>query len=231
MKHIRQIIFDADDTLWENNIYYLKAANAFFDLLESENIHRNSAEAEFDKLELQVVNEFGYGSTNFVLILEELFKRFNLKGQENRQKLKAIIAEFNTHKINKPCLFENVTEIIKRMRREYDLYILTKGDFEEQESKIIKSGLSPFINQYFILAEKDDLAYAQLLKKHNWHSDETCMIGNSPKSDINPALRNNMFAVHIPYRDTWKIDIEPIVNADGKYRQINCFKELEQIFL
>ena len=64
-----------------------------------------------------------------------------------------------------------------------------------------------------------------------WQPEETCMIGNSPKSDINPALRNNMYAIHIPYRDTWKIDIEPIVNSNGKFKQVSCFKELADIFL
>ena len=56
MKHIRQIIFDADDTLWENNVYYLKAANDFFDFLVEEGIDRLHAENAFDKLELNFVN-------------------------------------------------------------------------------------------------------------------------------------------------------------------------------
>jgi hypothetical protein len=40
-----------------------------------------------------------------------------------------------------------------------------------------------------------------------------------------------MYAVHIPYRDTWKIDIEPISDINGKFKQINSFRELTEIFL
>ncbi|MEJ2543922.1 MAG: HAD-IA family hydrolase [Calditrichaceae bacterium] len=200
MRKIKQIIFDADDTLWENNIYYLKATNDFFDLAEKEGISRSQAEKAFDELELKVVNELGYGSSNF-------------------------------HKLNKPKLIEYVTELMEQLSHKYKLYILTKGDPHEQESKIIKSGLSKMVVKYFILDEKDDKAYAQLLSAQNWQPNETCMIGNSPKSDINPALRNNMYAIHIPYKNTWKVDIEPIINKNGKYIKINNFEELKNIFL
>ena len=231
MKHIRQIIFDADDTLWENNVYYLKAANDFFDFLVEEGIDRLHAENAFDKLELKVVKELGYGSVNFIFILEELYRKFQISGDQKKEKLDSIIEEFNTHKLNKPNMFEDVSEIIDQLSHKFKLYILTKGDHQEQESKILKSGLSQFLSKYFILNEKDDIAYINLLTSNNWHAEETCMIGNSPKSDINPALRNNMYAIHIPYRDTWKVDIEPIINTNGKFKKINRFKELKEIFL
>lgn len=231
MKYIKQIIFDADDTLWENNIFYLKAAYDFFDLLENEGIKRSYAEDAFDKLENQVVEDLGYGSINFVFILKELYRKFEISGIHNKEKLNHIIVEFNSHKLGKPNLFENVPEIMEKLTYKYKLYILTKGDYQEQESKILKSDLSKFLDDYFILNEKNDLAYAKLLIANNWNAEETCMIGNSPKSDINPALRNDMYAVHIPYRDTWKVDIEPIIKTNGKYKKIGSFKELTDIFL
>ena len=230
MKHIKQIIFDADDTLWENNIYYLKAANDFFDLLFQEGIGRHQAENEFDELELEVVEKLGYGSINFIFILEELYRKFKISGNHNKEKLISIITEFNSHKLNKPNLLKNVTETIEQLSDNYNLFILTKGDQKEQESKILKSGLLQFLVEYFIWDEKDDHTYANLLSANNWNPDETCMVGNSPKSDINPALRNNMYAIHIPYKDTWKVDIEPIKHTNGKYKKINSFKELKEIF-
>ncbi len=231
MKHIKQIIFDADDTLWESNIFYLKAAYDFFDLLENEGIKRSYAEDAFNKLENQVVEDLGYGSINFIFILKELYRKFQITGKHNKGKLNRIIEEFNSHKLGKPNLFENVPEITEKLSHEYRLYILTKGNYQEQESKILKSDLLKFLQNYFILDEKNDPAYANLLKVNNWNAEETCMVGNSPKSDINPALRNNMYAVHIPYRNTWKVDIEPIIKTNGKYKKINSFIELTDLFL
>jgi len=71
-KQIKQIIFDADDTLWENNIYYVQATTDFFDLIEAGGFLRSDIQKAFDDLELEVVKERGYGSHNFVYILEEL---------------------------------------------------------------------------------------------------------------------------------------------------------------
>lgn len=231
MRQIKQIIFDADDTLWENNIYYLKAANDFFKLTEEQGISRILAEKAFDELELNVVEELGYGSVNFIFILKELFKKFEVTGKENEKRLNSIIEEFNSHKLNKPNLFKDVAQTMEQLSNKYELFILTKGDKNEQESKIQKSGLIQYIINYFILSEKDGLAYTNLLKQNNWKPEETCMVGNSPKSDINPALFNNMYAIHIPYKNTWKVDIEPIINENGKYKKINNFKELGNIFV
>lgn len=231
MRQIKQIIFDADDTLWENNIYYLRAANDFFNLVEKQGINRLEAEKAFDELELKVVEKMGYGSINFIFILEELYRKLKISGKHNKEKLTSIIAEFNSHKHNKPSLFSDVTETLEQLSYDYNLYILTKGDQEEQELKIIKSGLSCYFKKYFILNEKNDSAYVNLIKANNWIPHETCMVGNSPKSDINPALRNNMYVIHIPYKNTWKVDIEPIINKNGKYKKINNFKELKDIFL
>jgi len=231
MTHIKQILFDADDTLWKNNIYYLKAANDFFVLLESAGYDKYEIDCAFNNLEKDVVAEYGYGSINFVYILETLFKKYPVSKDSARERLNSIIEEFNLHKKNKPLLFEHVPETMAKLKQRFDLFILTKGDFEEQKQKITNSGLTDYIKEYYILPEKDDQAYRDLISRNKWEANETCMVGNSPKSDINPALRNNMYAVYIPYNDTWKLDIEPIVNSNGKFKQLASFPELKKLFL
>jgi len=72
--------------------------------------------------------------------------------------------------------------------------------------------------------------YREILAKHKWQAEETCMVGNSPKSDINPALRVGMYAVYIPYRDTWKLDDEPIKAVDNRFFKLNRFTELKELF-
>jgi putative hydrolase of the HAD superfamily len=57
------------------------------------------------------------------------------------------------------------------------------------------------------------------------------MVGNSPKSDINPALRTGMYAVYIPYDDTWKLDNEPIKEVDGRFLQLERFADLKDVFI
>jgi putative hydrolase of the HAD superfamily len=231
-KQIKQIIFDADDTLWENNIFYIQASNDFIDLIQQAGFSREAVESDFDTLELKVVKEMGYGSGNFVYILEELFKKYNLitNNKLDNARFQTIIQRFTKHPVSKPCLFDQVVETLQYLKQNYELYILTKGEYIEQKGKIERAGIINIVNDYFIPHEKNDKTYRELLSKFNWKPEETCMVGNSPKSDINPALRNGMYAIFIPYQNTWKLDNEPINSIDGKLIVLDRFSELKAVF-
>ncbi len=228
---IKQIIFDADDTLWENNIYYVQASSDFFDLIEESGFDRRKIQQDFDDLELRVVRERGYGSHNFVYILEELFRRYQKlsKSTLDRRRLREIVDRFKHHPSSPPRLFEGVVDTLQYLKPKYGLYVLTKGDFEEQRGKILLAGIDRYVNDFFIMPEKDDRTYCDLLQKHHWKAEETCMVGNSPKSDINPALRCGMYAIHIPYRDTWKLDNEAIQAIDGRFFELKQFTDLKKV--
>lgn len=230
---IKQIIFDADDTLWENNMYYVQAGSDFFDLISSAGFERAEVEQEFDALEIQVVEQLGYGSKNFVYILEELYKRYSKRNGKklDEQKFLKIIKRFIEHPIEKPKLFPNVIETLNSLNNNYELFVLTKGEYDEQRGKIVRAGVDEIVTNYFIPPEKNDATYRKLLDDHHWNASETCMVGNSPKSDINPALRNGMYAIHIPYRDTWKLDNEPVEAIEGRFLELQSFKELQKIFI
>ncbi len=231
-KNIKQIIFDADDTLWENNIYYVQATTDFIDLIESGGFDRFEIQQAFDDLELKVVEERGYGSHNFVYILEELFRFYTQKSKValDAKKLEFITRRFQEHPVSIPQLFPGVIETLRFLKTKYALYVLTKGDYAEQQGKILRAGVHECVKEYFILPEKNDAAYRKLLQEHNWLPAETCMVGNSPKSDINPALRQGLFAVHIPYRDTWKLDNEPIDSGNGRFIELESFEALQKVF-
>ncbi len=224
---IKQILFDADDTLWENNVYYIKATNDFLDLLVQKGLNREKLQKEFDDLELWVVKERGYGSHNFVYILEILYERY--QDLIDYRQFKAIVERFEDHPKN-PRLFEGVIETLQFLKKRYNLYVLTKGDFKEQEQKIINAGIDKIVNSYFIVPEKEDAVYRQILTQHNWKANETCMVGNSPKSDINPALRVGMYAIYIPYPNTWKLDFEEVVPVEGRYFKVEKFSDLKRYF-
>ncbi len=231
-RHIKQIIFDADDTLWENNIYYVQATTDFIDLVESGGFVRSDIQKAFDDLEVRVVEERGYGSHNFIYILEELFRVFNKKSKTrlDEERLRFITRRFQEHPVSIPQLFPGVIDTLRYLKTKYALYVLTKGDYAEQQGKILRAGVHECVKEYFILPEKNDVAYRDLLQKNNWIPSETCMVGNSPKSDINPSLRQGMYAVHIPYRDTWKLDDEPIEARDGRFLELQNFAALQMVF-
>jgi len=227
MDTLKYLIFDADDTLWENNIFYENARNSFFTLCENYGLSKPEAAREFNQTEIRLVYERGYGTTNFLLILDTLFNL--LLPPEARNQFNHFVNTFN-ETINRPRkTFPDVEKTLTGLKERYILFVLTKGDLEEQKSKLDNSGLNHFFRDRFIVSEKDDQTYRTILVENNWQNTEVCMIGNSPKSDINPALNAGMWAIFIPYAHTWFLEDEPLIIDQEKLIRIKQFSELEQV--
>jgi putative hydrolase of the HAD superfamily len=231
--HIKRLIFDADDTLWENNIYYINAAEEFVDLISRSGLSKEKIEHEFQTLERKVVKEMGYGSQNYLYILHTLFKQFasDINIQEFLLEFEKICTEFESHLHNPPKIFPEVPSILAKLFEKYQLYVLTKGNIEEQKQKLEQSNLLDFFRQAFVEKEKDINTYRRILKDNQWAVDEICMIGNSPKSDINPALELGMCAVFIPYQHTWVLDDEPLIPNQDRLKIVTSFSDLPRLFI
>jgi len=62
------------------------------------------------------------------------------------------------------------------------------------------------------------------VKSHGW------MVGNSPKSDINPALQAGLNAVFIPHPATWELEKTEVESGGGKLLILSEFRELRGHF-
>jgi len=81
--------------------------------------------------------------------------------------------------------------------------VITKGDLFDQETKIAHSGLGDFLAHVEIVSDKTPEVYAAIWDRWGVRPDEVLMVGNSPRSDVLPALASGAGAVHIPYETTW----------------------------
>jgi putative hydrolase of the HAD superfamily len=230
---VKRLIFDADDTLWENNIHYIKAADNLVQLLSETGVTKSSLEEEFQLVEKQVVKEKGYGSKNYLFILETLYQRYmpSFKKDNYQQRFNRICQDFEAHVVNPPNVFPVVPKILNMLAEKYKIYVLTKGNIAEQQQKLRNSDLLHLFDYAFVETEKDIHTYQRILHDMSWRAAETCMIGNSPKSDINPALRAGLYAVFIPYRFTWVFDDEPIQANKERLITIESFSDLTSIFV
>jgi putative hydrolase of the HAD superfamily len=109
---------------------------------------------------------------------------------------------------------------------------VTKGAIEEQTGKIERSGLKDYFAATEIVAEKDAAAYRRIAEKYRLASGSTWMVGNSPKSDINPALAAGLNAVFVPHGDTWILEHEELNAAPPSQRLliVGRFAELREHF-
>src|SRR5436853_6102886 len=95
---------------------------------------------------------------------------------------------------------------------------MTKGAIAEQTGKIERSGLKEYFSSVEVVAEKDVTTYREIAAKYDLPSDSSWMVGNSPKSDINPALAAGMNAVFVPHGNTWVLEHEELAPAPPSSR-------------
>ena len=230
---IKKLIFDADDTLWENNIYYINASEDFVDLITKSGLSKEKIEQDFRTLERKVVKEMGYGSQNYLYLLRMVFEQYAtvINIQDISPEFEKICSEFESHLHTQPKIFPEVSSILAKLGEKYQLYVLTKGNIEEQKQKLEKSKLLKYFQQVFVESEKNINTYRRILKDNQWAVDEICMIGNSLKSDINPALKLGMCAVLIPYQHTWVLEDEPLLPNQDRLKIVQSFSDLPSLFI
>ena len=229
MGHLAQhLVIDGDDTLWENNVYFEDAAEEFIDLLRHSTLSRAEVRAILDEVERANLGSHGYGSTAFGRNLEETFRRLAEREIEDTELER--VAELGRRILSQPMeLRPEVEETLSYLAPRHDLTLFTKGEREEQRLKVDRSGLAGYFARVVVTPEKDEPAYRRLVSEHRLETGRTWMIGNSPRSDVNPALAAGLRAVFIPHPRTWSLEVEELAESE-ELVILDTFAELRRLF-
>jgi putative hydrolase of the HAD superfamily len=223
------LIIDADDTLWENNIYFERAFDAFVDYLAHASLTPRQVRDILDEIEDANAKVHGYGSANFGRNLQQCYR--HLAGREVAEEDLRTVLGFAEKILEAPIeVIEGVPETLEYLSGRHDLTLFTKGHPEEQKLKIDRSGLGVWFAHTAIVKEKDAAAYRELALQRGMDPERTWMIGNSPKSDINPALEAGLSAVFVPHQHTWALEKQEIRRADGRLLILDRFADLRAHF-
>ena len=196
------IAFDADDTLWHNEINYRNAerefARAMLPYCDSpEKTIRRLMEVEGRNLGL-----LGYGSKTFIIALVET--ALELSGGRLTARQTEEVIRIGKQMAAPPVqLFPDAERILQRLSVSHTLVLATKGDLKDQWDKIERSGLAPYFTHIEIMLEKDPARYRRLLQQLNLPPQRFVMVGNSFKSDIRPVVEIGASAIYIPAEITW----------------------------
>jgi putative hydrolase of the HAD superfamily len=124
-----------------------------------------------------------------------------------------------------------VEETLACLASRHDLTLFTKGHPEEQKLKVDRSGLGRYFAHTAIVKEKDAEAYRRIVGERRLEPERTWMIGNSPKSDINPALEAGLGAVLVPHARTWVLERQELRLPEGaRFLQVETFAGLSDMF-
>jgi putative hydrolase of the HAD superfamily len=230
LQHARQhLIIDADDTLWENNIYFESAFDEFVQYLDHSTLTAPEIRQVLDEIELANARIHGYGSLNFGRNLRQCYE--HLSERKVREDDLRTVMSFAERILDCPMeVIDGVRETLEYLAGRHDLTLFTKGHPEEQKLKIDRSGLGIYFGHTAIVKEKDVTAYKVLTEQRGIHSASAWMAGNSVKSDINPALAAGLNAVFIPHPHTWGLEREEIRPGTGRLLTIERFADLREHF-
>lgn len=198
---IEFIAFDADDTLWENELYFQEFEQEFCHLL-AQYLPASSLSEELFKTEMKNLHMYGYGLKSMMLSMIETACK--AMGEEGDLRIVQKIIESGQELLQKPvALLEGVPEVVQQLRGKYKLVLATKGDLFDQQRKVAGSGLQKYFHHIEIMSDKKNADYEKLLERLGCPPHRFLMIGNSVKSDIMPVLELGGYAAHVPHHVTW----------------------------
>jgi putative hydrolase of the HAD superfamily len=226
---VRHLLIDADDTLWENNIYFERATERFIDFLDHSSLSREDVQNVLDQFERINAREHGYGSKVYARSLEDCFRQLSERVIDDLA-IETVVAFGRSILEQELELIPHVETTLAHLNRHYVLTMCTKGDPEEQHIKIGRSGLESYFHQVEVMPEKDVSTYESILHRLGAKPEEACMIGNSPKSDINPPLELGMYAVFIPHDHTWQLEHQDVDHEHPKLLVLDRFADLSACF-
>jgi len=225
------LLIDADDTLWENNIYFERAIAKFISFLDHKRHTPQEVRHVLNDVEREDILTHGYGLHSFSNSLVRTFERLSVEPitPELHDTIKGFANEIAEHPLE---IITGVTETLAYLSSKHHLIMVTKGNFVEQSGKVERSGLKDYFAAVEIVAEKNVPTYKQIVSKYDLLPESSWMVGNSPKSDINPALGAGINAVFVPHDNTWILEHEEVTPdaGPGRLLQFDRFSELRNYF-
>jgi putative hydrolase of the HAD superfamily len=225
------LLIDADDTLWENNIYFERAIAAFISYLNHHEYTPAQVRQTLNAVERETILAHGYGLSSFSRSLVTCFERLS-PAPITEEKTERILSFARSIAEQEIELLPGVAETLAELSARHRLILMTKGNQAEQASKLTRSGLAGHFAAVEIVKEKDPATYREVITRHELAPHTSWMIGNSIKSDINPALAAGLHAVFLFHKDTWVLEHAALDFApDGQHLlELDSFAKLREVF-
>ncbi|GAP13078.1 predicted hydrolase [Longilinea arvoryzae] len=201
MKLFDMIAFDADDTLWENEVIYLRTRQVLERVMEPYRPAAWVAERLY-QTEMRNLKIYGYGIKSYGLSLVETAIQVS-DGRVTGREIQSILDAVKSMLTADIQLLPHVAEIIPRLALRCPLMLITKGELLDQEAKVNRSGLGKYFQHVEIVSDKTESQYAGLLAQHAIPAGRFLMVGNSLRSDVLPVLALGGSAVYIPHPLNW----------------------------
>jgi putative hydrolase of the HAD superfamily len=223
------LIIDGDDTLWENNIYFEQSIEDFIDFLDHSTLSRAQVRDALDEVERLNAATHGYGSAAFARNLRETYERLSER-EISKPALDHLLHLARRITEADLTLLPGVEPTLRYLSGRHRLMLFTKGQREEQSLKVERSGLRKAFDVVIIAAEKDAATYRRMAADYAIDTSRAWMVGNSPRSDITPALEAGFGAVYLPHEHTWRLEQATVPDEHERLLVLQRFDQLQLHF-
>ena len=202
----RVIAFDADDTLWDCQSHFEEVENHLYSLIAP---YCEDPKHELFLTESGNMADLGYGCKAFTISVIET--ALHIAGNDlSATQLKELLAHskqlLHLPATPLPGVVSTLETLRSRLEGSSKMVVFTKGELQDQENKLKRSGLLKYFDDVEITSDKSQREFLALCEHQQIHPSELLMIGNSLKSDIAPALAIGAWAIHIPFHVTWQLE-------------------------
>ena len=217
MRGIKVIAFDADDTLWDCQGYFENVEEHLYSLIRP---FCENPKQELFNTESANMEDLGYGCKAFTISIIETALRVG--GNDITSTELSDLLKDCKRLLHLPATpLPEVESTLQTLRDSIDtsnlspltphlsplkMVVFTKGELQDQENKLKRSGLLKYFDDVEITSDKSQKEFLALCEHQDIHPSELLMIGNSLKSDIAPALAIGAWAIHIPFHITWQLE-------------------------
>jgi putative hydrolase of the HAD superfamily len=205
--NIRLIAFDADDTLWDCQSHFERVEQRLYQLISP---WTDNPARELYNTESANMPDLGYGCKAFTLSVLETALRVS-GGQISPDYLEELL-QLGKQLLHLPATpLPGVEQTLSALRDRIDsqqtrIVVFTKGELQDQENKLRRSGLLKYFDDVEITSDKGQPEFLALCERCGVHPSEMLMVGNSLRSDVAPALAIGASAVYIPFHVTWQLE-------------------------
>lgn len=215
---ITTIGFDADDTLWHNEMFFRLTQARFADLL-ADFVPPDVLHDRLLAVEQRNLGVYGYGVKGFTLSMIETALDIT-KGTVSGRVIAELMAtgrEMLAHPID---LLPHARETVAALAQTHRILLITKGDLLDQERKLAQSGLGDLFHGVEIVSDKTAPVYQAIFSRHGARVDQSMMVGNSLKSDVLPMIDAGGWGVHIPHEVTWALELAEEPSANPRFHRL-----------
>ena len=223
------LIFDGDDTLWRTMPLYADAKKSFFQLMRRQDFATEQIEVYFEECDRSNVKTLGFSRRRFGLSMQQTYRHFSRLAHRPLQKSvdRQIMAIRDQVFEGQPKLAPFAKSVLQSLSSTNRLVLLTKGTRMIQRRRVAASGLAHFFEKVFVVKHKNNETFREVVHSLKAPPTTTWSVGDSLRSDINPALRGGLNAIWIPNANL-KYE-EDVLLQNRRFYKIQSLRQVKSI--